>query len=199
MKENYQDIISGLSQKEASERLRTDGVNELPSQKKQNIITIFLRVVSEPMLLLLIGSGLIYLFLGEVKDALMLLSFIFVVIGITFYQERKTERTLEALRNLSSPRALIIRDGERKRIPGREVVKGDIIILQEGDRVPADTKVLSCENLSVDESLLTGESIAVRKSSWNGKTTDQRPGGDDLPFVYSGSLIVSGRGMAQVI
>lgn len=192
-------VISGLSQKEAAARLEKDGFNELPSQKRQNIFSIFLRVISEPMLLLLIGSGMVYLFLGEVKDALMLLSFIFVVIGITFYQERKTERTLEALRNLSSPRALVIRDGERKRIAGREVVKGDIILLHEGDRVPADSRILSCENLSVDESLITGESVPVRKSEADGNPVNPRPGGDDLPFVFSGSLIVSGRGVAQVI
>lgn len=108
--------LTGLSSKEADRRLKTDGYNELPSQKSQSFFSIFLRVVSEPMLLLLIGSGIIYLFLGEVKDALMLSSFVLVVIGITFYQERKTEKTLEALRNLSSPRALVVRDGERKRI-----------------------------------------------------------------------------------
>ena len=190
--------LTGLSSKEADRRLKTDGYNELPSQKSQSFFSIFLRVVSEPMLLLLIGSGIIYLFLGEVKDALMLSSFVLVVIGITFYQERKTEKTLEALRNLSSPRALVVRDGERKRISGREVVKEDIVILREGDRVPADCAVLSCENLSIDESLLTGESVAVRKSEWDGKEKNKRPGGDDLPFVYSGSLVVKGRGVAQV-
>jgi P-type Ca2+ transporter type 2C len=190
--------INGLSQKEAAQILARDGFNELPSQKGQNIFTIFLRVISEPMLLLLIGSGIIYLFLGEMKDALMLSTFVFVVIGITFYQERKTERTLEALKNLSSPRALVIRDRERKRIAGREVVKGDIIILREGDRVPADAVVLSCENLSVDESLLTGESISVRKSVFEGQS-HIKPGGDDLPYVFSGTLIVSGRGIARVL
>ena len=145
-----------LSQEEAEKLLKIDGYNELPSQKKQSSFSILIKILSEPMLLLLVIGGLIYLFIGETKDALMLLSFVFVVIGITFYQERKTEKTLEALRDLSSPRALVIRDGEQKRIAGREVVKGDIIIIREGDRVPADAVVLSCENLSVDESLLTG-------------------------------------------
>jgi P-type Ca2+ transporter type 2C len=149
--------IIGLSDEEAKKILIKDGYNELPSQKKQGGFVILLKVLSEPMLILLICGGAIYLFLGEIQDALMLLFSVFVVIGITFYQERKTEKTLEALRDLSSPRALVIRDGEQKRIAGREVVKGDIIIIREGDRVPADAIVLSCENLSIDESLLNGE------------------------------------------
>jgi Ca2+-transporting ATPase len=118
--------------------------------------------------------------------------------GITLYQERKTERALEALRDLSSPRALVIRDGHEKRIAGREVVRGDILVVKEGDRVPADAILLSCSNLSVDESLLTGESVSVRKSTGAGETDIARPGGDDLPFVYSSTLIVQGRGIAEV-
>ena len=193
--------ITGLSEEEAAGILKNEGYNELPSQKKQSLFSILLNVLKEPMLLLLLGAGLIYLFLGEVKDALILLVFVFVVVGITFNQERKTERALEALKNLSSPRALVIRDGEQKRIPGREVVKGDILILREGDRIPADGVVLSCTNLLVDESLLTGESLAVRKSESTGLTQSLQPGqpgGDDLPFVYSGTLVIQGQGVAQV-
>ncbi len=190
--------IKGLSEKEAAESLRRHGYNEIPSQKKRNSFLIFFNVVKEPMLLLLIASGTIYFFLGEHQDAFMLLSFVIVVVGITFYQERKTERTLEALRDLSSPRALVIRAGEQKRIAGREVVMDDTIVIKEGDRVPADAVVLSCSNLSVDESLLTGESVPVRKSDWDGKEISQRPGGEDLPFIYSGTLVVAGRGIAKV-
>ena len=120
------------------------------------------------MFLLLLGGGGIYLLLGDVEEALLLLGFVFVVIGITLYQERKTERALEALRDLSSPRALVIRDGKPRRIPGREVVRGDIVVLREGDRVPADAVLLSSTNLTLDESLLTGESVAVRKSPVRG-------------------------------
>lgn len=189
---------TGLTQIEAEKILASDGYNELVSQKKRNGFFVLLHIMAEPMLLLLLVCGVIYLFLGEVTDALMLLTFIMVVIGITFYQEQKTEKTLAALRDLSSPRALVIRDGEQKRIPGREVARGDLIILREGDRVPADATMLSCENLAVDESLLTGESVSVRKAQWDGKLNPERPGGDDLPFVYAGSLVVSGRGLAQV-
>lgn len=192
------DKITGLSSYEVKKKLELSGFNELPSQKKQGIFSIFIGVVKEPMLLLLIIAGTIYLILGDVKDALMLLTFVFVVIGITFYQEQKSEKTLEALRDLSSPRALVIRDGSQIRIAGREVVPDDILILREGDRIPADAVVLSTTNLSVDESLLTGESIPVRKTGWNGKLTQQPPGGDDLPFVYSGTLVIAGSGIAKV-
>jgi Ca2+-transporting ATPase len=115
------------------------------------------------MLLLLIVSGVIYLFLGSIEDAIMLVSFIVVVVGITIYQERKTEKALDALKNLASPRAFVTRDGKQLNIPGREVVTGDILILKEGNRIPADSIIFSCSNLLVDESLLTGESVPVRK------------------------------------
>ncbi len=190
-----------LSEAQAAARLLREGYNELPSQKKKNILSTFMGVVREPMLLLLTGGGLVYFFLGEPSDALMLLSFVFVVIGITVYQERKTEKTLDVLRNLSSPRALVIRDGKERRIAGREVVREDTIILREGDRVPADARVISCSSLSVDESLLTGESVPVRKREWNVSLDgdkDVAPGGDDLPYVYSGTLVVGGHGIAEV-
>ena len=191
--------LTGLSNEEAANRLREDGYNELLSQKKQSLFSIFLNVLREPMLVLLLVAGLIYLIIGEVNDALILLLFVFVVVGITFNQERKTERALEALKNLSSPRALVIRGGNQKRIPGREVVKNDILILREGDRIPADGVVLSSTNLLVDESLLTGESLAVRKSEWDNIAKPMQPGGDDLPFVYSGTLVIQGQGVAEVI
>ena len=192
--------ISGLSEAEAAQRLKKAGYNELPSTRKRSAFAIAFGVVREPMFLLLIGAGVIYLIIGSLPEALTLLLFVFVIMGITFVQERRTERTLEALRNLSSPRALVIRDGEQKRIVGREVVPGDILILSEGDRVPADAVLLACTNLMVDESLLTGESIPVRKASCGEEVTDIarfRPGGDGLPFVFSGTLVVRGQGIAR--
>ncbi len=143
-------------------------VQRTASSKSRSIFATAWNVVREPMFLLLLSCGAIYLVLGDVQEALMLLGFVFVVLGITLFQERKTERALEALRDLSSPRALVIRDGERTRIAGRDVVPDDLVVLAEGDRVPADSVVLSCENLSTDESLLTGESVAVRKVAWDG-------------------------------
>jgi Ca2+-transporting ATPase len=187
----------GLLETEALERLKKEGYNELPSSKKRSIFSIALDVIKEPMFLLLIAGGGIYMLLGDVQEAVMLLGFVFIVIGITLYQERKTERALEALRDLASPRALVIRNGSPKRIPGREVARGDVIVLSEGDRVPADATLLSCINLYIDESLLTGESVPVRKSSSSDISGMSRPGGDDLPFVFSGTLVVQGFGIAQ--
>ena len=192
------DKIQGLSQAEADRILKAEGFNELPSQKKQGWFSVLLRVFSEPMLSLLFAIGAIYFFIGELQDSLVLFAAVVVIIGITYYQERKTEKTLEALRDLSSPRALVVRDGEQKRIAGREVVRGDIVIVREGDRVPADAAVLFCENLFVDESLLTGESIAVSKIEWDGEAKTPRPGGDSLPFIYAGSMVIGGRGMVKV-
>ncbi len=189
----------GLTEIEAALIIKRDGFNELPTQKERGGFEILLKILSEPMLILLVSAGVIYLFMGEIKDALLLVFSVFIVIGITFYQERKTEKTLEALRELSSPRALVIRDGVYKKIAGKDVVVGDIVVIHEGDRVPADAVVLSCENLSIDESLLTGEAMPVRKIEWDEKMEVVRPGGDDLPFLYSGSLITSGRGIARVI
>ncbi|MGE5807652.1 MAG: cation-translocating P-type ATPase [Nitrospirota bacterium] len=191
--------IPGLSEQEAAARLRREGYNELPSSKRRGIFAIAAGVMREPMFLLLVACGAIYLVLGDVREALMLLGFVFVVIGITLYQERKTERALEALRDLSSPRALVIRGGKQMRIPGREVARGDCVVLNEGDRVPADAAVLSCLNLSVDESLLTGESVPVRKTGCAEIPPMARPGGEDLPFVYSGTLVVKGQGIATVL
>lgn len=197
---NNMNQIPGLSEREAADRLAREGFNEIPSAKKRSFLSIALGVLREPMLLLLIASGTIYMAVGDVEEASMLMGFVFVVIGITLYQERRTERTLEALRDLSSPRAIVIRDGSAKRIAGREVVRGDIVVLSEGDRVPADGIILSGNNLTVDESLLTGESMPVRKSESPGDITEmERPGGDDSPFVYSGTLVVSGLGIARAV
>ncbi len=188
--------LTGLTEEQARLILAKEGMNELPSSKKRGIFSIAFEVVKEPMFLLLIACGVIYLVLGDIQEAIMLLGFVVVIMGITIFQEQKTENTLEALRDLSSPRALVIREGERRRIPGREVARGDLLVLSEGDRVPADALLLWCVNISADESLLTGESAAVRKSAGDPDTPLQRPGGEDTPFVYSGTLIVHGRGVA---
>jgi len=191
--------LQGLSDQDVMERLARDGYNELPSSKKKTLLHILWDVMREPMFILLIACGVLYLALGDREEALMLMGFVAVVIGITLYQENKTEKALDALRDLSSPRALVIRNGQQVRIAGRDVVKDDIVLLAEGDRVPADAVVLRSVNISADESLLTGESVSVRKSSWNGSDSIGKPGGDDQPFVYSGTMIVRGQGIARVL
>lgn len=196
--------FNGLSQQEAIDRLQRDGYNELPSTQHRTFLAIAWEIVREPIFLLLLACGTIYLFLGDAQEALILLGFVIFIVAINLYQEQKTERSLEALRDLSSPRALVIRDGERQRIAGREVVRGDLLVLSEGDRVPADVVLLWSTHLTVDESLLTGESVPVRKRAVRpGEdpatlAATLRPGGDDLPCAYSGTLVVQGQGIAQV-
>jgi len=152
------------------------------------------------MLALLIAGGVVYLLLGNLEEALILLAFACLSVGITVVQEARTERVLEALRDLTSPRALVIRGGERLRIAGREVVRGDLIVLSEGDRVPADARLLEADGLAADESLLTGEAVPVRKQAAISDDAGDvpRPGGEDLPMVFSGSLIVRGSAIAEV-
>jgi P-type Ca2+ transporter type 2C len=191
--------FKGLTEAEATEKLRVEGYNELPSSKPKNIYSIAIGVFKEPMFLLLVACGTLYLALGDIQEGIMLLGFVFVVMGIEFYQEKKTEKALDALKDLASPRALVIRDGQERRIAGREVVTGDLVILQEGDRIPADAAVLYDLNLMVDESLLTGEPVPVRKAEWKESDKTQQPGGDDLPFIYSGSMVVQGNGIARVL
>ena len=193
--------IMGLREADVQFRLKTEGYNELPCSERRTPLRIILEVLREPMLALLLGGGAIYLLLGDLKDALILLAFATMSVLITVVQETRTERVLEALRDLTSPRALVIRDGDRKRVAGREVVRGDFIVLAEGDRVPADALLLRSHGLKTDESLLTGESVPVRKiANGNGASgKGRRPGGDDLPYVFSGSLVVSGTGIGEVI
>lgn len=198
---------SGLSTAQVQQRQLDEGWNELPSAKPRSLLGIAWAVVSEPMLILLVACGSIYLVLGSREDAFILLGSVLVVMGLSFTQERKSERALEALRDLSSPRALVLRDGQRQRIAGREVVRGDIIFLAEGDRVPADAILFESQSMSVDESMLSGESVPVRKQAGSSAGTliniaDEMmaaPGGDDLPFLFSGTLVVQGKGQAQVV
>ena len=181
---------NGLTSAEAGNRLKTYGYNELISAKSKNIWHIVLEVMREPMFMLLISCGLLYMFLGNYREGGTLLSTILIIIYITFYQYRKTEKALEALRKLSSPRALVIRDGKEMRIPGREVVPGDLVKINEGDRIAADARILQTGNLTIDESLLTGESMPVLKSADTAiKTKNQ---------VFSGTLVVQGSGLVEV-
>jgi Ca2+-transporting ATPase len=189
----------GLTANEAAARLVTEGFNELPQTGRRRLPRIFRDILSEPMFSLLLGSGLIYLLLGDSLEALLLLAFASLSVSIAVVQETRSEKVLEALRDLSSPRALVVRDGERRRIPGREVVRGDLIVLSEGDRVPADGVIIEARDLMIDESLLTGESVPVRKrTAPSGVAVLPLPGGDDLPHVFSATLAVRGDGLAEV-
>ena len=190
-------VSPGLSEEDAAVRLAADGPNELARTGHRTPFRIVLEVLREPMLALLLGGGVLYLLLGSREEAMILLAFALFSIVITVVQETRTERVLEALRDLTSPRALVIRGGARKRIAGRDVVRGDLVVLAEGDRVPADARLIEANDVQTDESLLTGESVPVRKLA-SAASPPARPGGDDLPYVYSGSLVVRGSGIAEV-
>ena len=160
-----------------------------------------MEVLREPMLALLMAGGVAYLLLGDLVEALILLGFATFSIGVTVVQETRTENVLEALRDLSAPRALVIRDNVRVGISGREVVVGDLLILEPGDRIAADSVLFEASDLQTDESLLTGESLPVGKVAGSTSSSEvaHRPGGDGQPYIYSGSLVVRGNGMAHVL
>src|ERR1051326_1629175 len=189
---------TGLSEAEAAARLKTEGANELPQSQRRTELRILRDVLREPMFALLLAAAGIYLVIGELLDAVVLIGFATTSVSIALIQEARTERILESLRDLSSPRALVIRDGAERRVPGREVVRGDVVVLAEGDRAPADATILESQELQADESLLTGESVPVRKTAAASTEGPPAPGGDDLPFVYAGSPIVRGHGLVQV-
>ena len=189
----------GLSETDASSRLQQDGPNELPTETKRSLFAIVLDVVREPMFLMLIAAGSLYLLMGEPADALMLLGFVFIVMAITIVQERRTERSLDALRDLSCPRVPVIRGGVSCKIPGREIVRGDIVSIAEGDRVPADAILRRGINIFVDESLLTGESVPVGKVPSKSGCVLERPGGEDLFSLFSGTLVTAGQGVLEVV
>ncbi|HWB50664.1 MAG TPA: cation-translocating P-type ATPase [Stellaceae bacterium] len=188
----------GLTKAEAAARLAAEGANLLPRPESRSFFRIVGEVLREPMFALLLGAGAVYVALGDLKEAVILFLFACTSVGIAVVQEARTERVLESLRDLTSPRALVVRDGIETRIAGSDVVRGDLVILAEGDRVPADAIVISAHDLMTDESLLTGESAPVRKRHSSDVTIGARPGGDDLPYVFSASLVVRGRGRAVV-
>ena len=198
MADNAPPLDEGLSATEAMRRLVEDGPNALPGGQRRTWLSIVLETAREPMFLLLLAAGTLYLVFGELQEGLILFGLVLVTLGLTLYQEGKTERAIEALRDLTSPRALVIRDRQRVRIAGREVVHGDWVVLAEGDRVPADGTLIAGSGLQVDESLLTGEAVPVSKIVATGEPAQVRPGGSDTPFVYSGSLVVAGQGTARV-
>jgi P-type Ca2+ transporter type 2C len=200
MTDAVQSSAQGLSSAEASKRLTADGPNELPRAGGRSIMHIALEVVREPMLALLLLGGVAYLLLGNLGEALILLGFATFSVGVTVIQQARTENVLEALRDLSAPRALVIRDGARLSIAGREVVRDDLLVLEQGDRVAADAMLMNASDLQTDESLLTGESLPVTKIAGivGAIENAHRPGGDAQPYVYSGSLVTRGSGIARV-
>src|SRR5512145_1072952 len=157
------DPESGLSAAQAAQRLAEDGPNALPGGRRRSLLSIAGETLREPMFLLLLAAGVLYLLFGDLQEGLTLFGFVVVTLALTLYQEGRTERAIEALRDLTSPRALVIRDGQPQRIAGSDVVRGDLLKLGEGDRVPADALLVTADGVRADESLLTGEAVPVGK------------------------------------
>ncbi len=189
----------GLDSAEAARRLTSEGPNEVASQRPRTSLHIVRDVLREPMLALLLAAGTLYLLLGEPRDAWVLLGFVGVVVGITVIQERRTEHAVAALRELSSPRARVVRDGKATRVAGREVVRGDIVLIGEGERVPADGIVRETQHIELDESLLTGESAPVSKSPSATATALESPGRAGGAAVFAGTLVTSGVGVVEIL
>ncbi|MDD2544688.1 MAG: cation-translocating P-type ATPase [Burkholderiaceae bacterium] len=189
------DTLQGLSQSEAQSRLQRLGANELAQGQRAPLWRLAAGVVREPMFGLLLACALLYGLVGDWQEAAVLGSFIAVVVGVTVVQEARTEAAVDALRQLSSPRALVLRDGVAVRVPGRDVVPGDLLVLAEGDRIAADGRVLETRDLRVDESLLSGESAAVDKCA----APQLAPGEDPRRSqVFAGALVQRGRALVRV-
>lgn len=195
------ELIKGLTNDEVKKLQSKYGFNEFVKNEKPNPIKKFLGVFKEPMFLLLVGTAILYLILKDVRDAAIMLVFVGFVASITFIQEWKTEKTLSALKELTSPQVMVLREGQRKKIKSAELVPGDIVFLSEGERMPADCLVLEASNFSVDESVLTGESEHVFKVPSDLVKEDINKGDDywRRDMLYAGTLSVFGKCTAKVV
>jgi Ca2+-transporting ATPase len=194
---------AGLTAAQAAQHLLEDGPNKLPGDQRRSLRAIVSETLREPMFMLLLAAGALYLVLGDLQEGLILFGLVMVVLALTLYQEGKTERAMGALRDLTSPRALVLRDGQPLRIAGSEVVCGDILLLAEGDRVAADAVLISGTDVQADESLLTGEAVPVSKVAASTPATAEaaasvRPGSDAQTLLFSGTLLVKGHASARV-
>jgi Ca2+-transporting ATPase len=179
---------NGLSSEDAEKKLKEFGYNELPDLTSKTWLDLFKQILREPMFILLISSSFIYMFIGDYREGIILLSTFSIIIFITYYQNLRTEQALRALRKLSSPKATVIRNGIQIIIPARELVPDDILILNEGDRIPADAFLFENQHLMVDESLLTGESLPISKSLIESEN-----------LVFGGTLVTQGKGKAKIL
>lgn len=184
------DPLIGLSESEAAERVQREGPNALPQAEGRSRGRILLEVLREPMLLLLLAAAGVYLLLGDSFDALALGASALFVVALSFWQQQRAEHALRALRELASPRCFLLRDGVWQRRAATGLVVDDLIELREGDRVPADARLVAGASLTLDESLLTGESAPVRRTC-NDPDPEQRR-------VLAGTLVTSGRAQARV-
>ncbi len=191
---------TGLTQAEARQRLAEEGPNTLPGKTRRSLLSLAAEVLEEPMLLLLLGAGLVYMALGDIHDALILLAFAGLSIVIELVQAGRADRAIAALGELGATQATVIRQGERCKIPAAEVVRGDLLALSEGDRIAADGWLVEAQSLQADESVLTGESVPVTKRARAAGDPAKlpAPGGEGLAYAFSGTLVVRGNAVMEV-
>lgn len=187
---------TGLSFEEVKRRQLQYGKNELSPQKKENFFKKILHILCEPMFLLLIVAAVIYFILGEPRDGAIMLIFVVGIISIDVIQEWKTDKTLNALKDLSAPHIMVIRDGKEQQIPSADLVPGDLMMIHEGVKIPADGVVVRCADLCVDESSLTGEAEGV----WKISTQNPQPTEDywRRDYCYAGTLVTQGTAVVEV-
>ncbi|MGD9658865.1 MAG: cation-translocating P-type ATPase [Methylocystis sp.] len=191
----------GLSSEEAARRLAEYGPNEQPKAPPPGVLAILLRTLKEPMFFLLASAALLYLFVGELGEGLFMVAGAGASITLVVLQELRTERALQALNRLAQPTAICRRDGVERRMPARDLVPGDLILVGEGERAPADALLIGGDALIVDESLLTGESAPVTKTLAGARRSTEipDPGGEHTPFLFAGTMIARGSGLAEVL
>jgi Ca2+-transporting ATPase len=198
---NQSALPEGLSEEEAGRRLSTHGPNEIEDRERHGLLSTLRGVATEPMFLLLLVAAAIYLVLGDLGEGLLLAFFAVVTVGLVIFQERRSEHALDALRVLAAPQVRVVRGGQVRRIAARELVPGDLFLVGEGERLAADGIAREAGGLSIDESLLTGESVPVRKraSELPAGPSTEPVDGDDTPHVYASTLAVSGHGVVEVL
>ncbi|AKB72180.1 calcium-transporting P-type ATPase, PMR1-type [Methanosarcina mazei] len=187
---------TGLSSGEAENRLEKYGKNELKEEEKTSAVKLFLSQFKSFLILILIVAALFSAFLGELVDALVILFTVFLAGVLGFVQEYRAEESIKLLKSLTSPEALVVRDGKEVKVPSSLLVPGDILILQAGDRIPADARLLEAQSLKIDESSLTGESVPVEKSIKI--LLPETPQPDRKNMAYTGTSVTYGRGKAVI-
>ena len=186
----------GLGDAEAAERLRRHGPNRLPEPPRRGPLQRLLAQFENVLVLVLIGAGVVTLFLGHLTDAAVIFGVVVVNALVGFVQEGRAEQAIDAIRVMLSPQAAVLRDGRRRDIDAKGLVPGDVVLLQSGDRVPADLRLLWCRSLRIDEAILTGESSPVEKAE--APVAETAPLGDRLSMAYSGTLVTHGLGRGVV-
>ena len=193
MTANHINTLDGLTTAQAAQKLLQDGPNDIEQAKVRPIWRRLIDMLRQPMFALLVSAALLYIVLGDLTEGLTLSVFVLAVLVLTFYQEGKSEQSIQALRQLTQAQAQVVRSGQPLKIPAREVVVGDWLLISEGDRVAADGQLLSANNLQIDESMLTGESVPVSKQA---HTSDTPANSENN--VQAGTFIVRGQGVARV-